>query len=33
MLEYCEKVVIDKLYIDFIVDVFDKPWVVNIKYC
>jgi hypothetical protein len=33
MLEYVEKVVIDKLYIDFIVDVFEKPWVINIKYC
>lgn len=33
MLEYVEKVAIDKLYVDFIVDVFDKPWVINIKYC
>ncbi len=33
MLEYTEKTVINKLYIDFIVDVFDKPWVINIKYC
>jgi hypothetical protein len=33
MLEYAKNVVIDKLYVDFIVDIFDKAWIINIKYC
>jgi hypothetical protein len=33
MLEYFEKVAIDKLYVNFIFHVLDKPWIINIKYC
>ncbi len=25
--------IIDKLYVDFVVDLFEKPWIINIKLC